>query len=126
MTVLRITANIAHDDPAQVAGFYSRVFGLEVAMDMGWIVTLAGPGSGPIQLSAASEGGSGTDVPALSVEVDDLDAVRERASALGHAPDGIRPGCRTMGRPTRLPAGSRGNGSERADAFAGRLRRPPH
>ena len=87
MAVLRITANIAHPDPAQVADFYRQVLGLQVAMDMGWIVTLAGEGPGPIQLSTMSEGGSGTPVPPLSVEVDDLDGVLDRARSLGHAPE---------------------------------------
>ncbi len=37
-----------------------------------------------MQLSIASEGGSGTPVPDLSIEVDDVDAVHARAQALGH------------------------------------------
>jgi len=84
MTVRRIVANFAMPDPAAARAFYAEVLGLEVAMDMGWIVTFAGP---PVetrpQLSLASEGGSGTPVPDISVEVDDLDAYHARAVAAG-------------------------------------------
>ena len=75
MTVLRIVANISAPDPAQVADFYRRLFALEVAMDSGWIVTLAGEPGSRAQVSVASSGGSGTEVPQLSIEVDDVDAV---------------------------------------------------
>ena len=88
MTVRRIVPNIAATDPAECADFYRRVFDLEVVMDFGWIVTLKSPGAdGPVQLSTASEGGSGTQVPGLSIEVDDVDEVLDRACALGLQPD---------------------------------------
>lgn len=86
MTVLRIVANLACDDPSALGAFYADLLGLTVVMDHGFITTLAGPGSAPVQLSFASEGGSGTDVPALSIEVDDLDGVLARAGQLGFAP----------------------------------------
>lgn len=52
-------------------------------MDQGWIITLAGQTQQDIQLSLASEGGAGTPVPTLSIEVDDLDATHARATELG-------------------------------------------
>lgn len=51
-------------------------------MDMGWIVTFGAAGAP--QVSVMSEGGSGTDVPAVSVEVDDLDAVLAAVRDGGH------------------------------------------
>jgi catechol 2,3-dioxygenase-like lactoylglutathione lyase family enzyme len=81
MTVRRIVANLAADDPARVRGFYETLLDLEVVMDHGWIVTLASDASQTPQLSFASEGGSGTPVPDLSVEVDDVDAIYRRAVA---------------------------------------------
>ena len=75
MTVLRIVSNIAATDPAPVVAFYRRLLGLEVAMDAGWIVTLGGATGSRAQVSVASSGGSGTPVPNLSVEVDDVEAV---------------------------------------------------
>jgi catechol 2,3-dioxygenase-like lactoylglutathione lyase family enzyme len=58
-------------------------------MDLGWIVTLAGSGGGnpAPQLSFMTEGGSGTPVPDLSIEVDDLDDVLRRVAAAGLAPE---------------------------------------
>lgn len=85
MTVKRIVANIAVSSVDEVQAFYSELFGLEVVMDHGWIVTLSSGGTAPTQLSVATEGGSGTAVPDLSIEVEDVDAVHERAEALGHA-----------------------------------------
>lgn len=79
----RIVADLKTDDPAALAAFYGAIFGLKVAMDQGFIVTLAGQGQQPIQLSFASDGGSGTEVPALSIEVDDLDACLTRARTAG-------------------------------------------
>ncbi len=53
-------------------------------MDHGWIVTFADTAATMTpQVSIASEGGNGTPVPALSVEVDDVDAVHTRAVSLG-------------------------------------------
>jgi catechol 2,3-dioxygenase-like lactoylglutathione lyase family enzyme len=81
MAVKRIVANIAAADTAMAAGFYRDILGLEVVMDFGWIVTFAAPGQAAPQIGVASEGGSGTKVPDLSVEVDDLDEVLRRVAA---------------------------------------------
>ena len=81
MKVKRITANIATADIAAAKRFYHEVLGLDVMMDLGWIATYGSPVQMTVQISVASEGGgSGTPVPDLSIEVDDvaaaLDAVR--------------------------------------------------
>ena len=73
MKVLRIVANIAAPDPSEAKRFYGKLFGLEVLMDQGWIATYGSSQQMTVQLSVASEGGSGTPVPDLSIEVDDLD-----------------------------------------------------
>ena len=86
MAVRRIVANIAAEDLSAAQGFYGGVLGLDCVMDHGWIMTFAAPGSAaPPQLSLAREGGSGMPVPDLSIEVDDLDAVLDRAQAAGCA-----------------------------------------
>ena len=84
MTVKRSVANIASTSVEEVRAFYEDFFGLGVAMDQGWIVTLASGETAPTQLSIASEGGSGTPVPALSIKVEDVDTNCERARSLGH------------------------------------------
>lgn len=52
-------------------------------MDLGWIVTLSSGVTMPVQMSLASEGGSGAPVPDLSIEVDDIDAVYRQAKDQG-------------------------------------------
>lgn len=85
MTVKRIVSNIAATEVENVKRFYADLFGLNVVMDHGWIVTLASDEMARTQLSIATEGGSGTAVPDLSIEVEDVDAVYQRAKNLGHA-----------------------------------------
>ena len=86
MAVRRIVTDLQTEDPGALAAFYRDVFGMETAMDGGFIVTLASPGPQSVQLSLASEGGSGTPLPAMSVEVDDLDDALARLTAKHIAP----------------------------------------
>lgn len=85
MKVKRIVANIATPDPARAAVFYKDVLGLDLLMDHGWIRTYGAQADMPVQLSVASEGGSGTPVPDLSIEVDDVDTALSRMTAAGFA-----------------------------------------
>jgi catechol 2,3-dioxygenase-like lactoylglutathione lyase family enzyme len=86
MVVRRIIANIAAPDVKAAQAFYGDILGLDLVMDHGWIVTFAAP---PIearpQVSIATQGGSGTAVPDLSIEVDDL--VLRRVQAAGLKPE---------------------------------------
>jgi len=79
MAVLRIVPNLHSRDPASLAAFYRDLFGLEIAMDHGWIATLVADASMAPQLSLAREGGAGTDVPDISIEVDAIDTVHQAA-----------------------------------------------
>ena len=83
MEVRRIVPNIAVDRVEDARRFYCDVLGLEVVMDLGWIVTFASGSNAPVQISVASEGGSGTQVPDLSIEVDDVNAAYERTRNVG-------------------------------------------
>ena len=83
MTVLRIVANIGTPSINEVRRFYETLFGLTLGMDHGWIVTLISGHSAPTQISIAQEGGSGTPVPDLSIEVTDVDEVFQRATVQG-------------------------------------------
>jgi catechol 2,3-dioxygenase-like lactoylglutathione lyase family enzyme len=85
MTVLRIVANLTASDPQAMAAFYGDLLGLDLLMDSGFITTVGSTTDAPVQMSLANEGGSGTPVPAVSVEVDDLDAVLTRARKMGCA-----------------------------------------
>ncbi|MBY5831864.1 glyoxalase [Rhizobium ruizarguesonis] len=83
MKVLRIVANIQAPDITLARRFYRDILGLDVIMDHGWITTFGTARSMNVQLSIASQGGSGTEVPDLSIEVDDLDAAFAAMSASG-------------------------------------------
>lgn len=83
MAVKRIVANIATERVDDAKAFYSNVLGLHVVMDHGWILTFAAEGTAAPQISIAIEGGSGTPVPDLSIEVDNLEEVHQRVLAAG-------------------------------------------
>lgn len=85
MKVKRIVANVATSDPPSARRFYGEALDLDLLMDLGWIATWGASGTMPVQLSFASEGGSGTPVPDLSIEVDDLDAAMARMQSAGFA-----------------------------------------
>jgi catechol 2,3-dioxygenase-like lactoylglutathione lyase family enzyme len=98
MEVKRIVANIAAENVERARAFYADILGLRLVMDHGWIMTFAADTSAAPQISVASQGGSGTPVPDLSIEVDDLDDVHQRALAAEfsieygptHEPWGVR------------------------------------
>ncbi|MCD2179631.1 VOC family protein [Rhizobium sp. C1] len=84
MAVRRIVPNIGSVDLDAARSFYIEILGLDLVMDHGWIATFAAPTAMAVpQLSVASEGGSGTPVPHISIEVDDLEAVLARIAAAG-------------------------------------------
>lgn len=85
MAVKRVVANVAADSIAAADAFYRGVLGMKVGMDLGWIVTFTADASTTPQVSVATEGGGGTAVPDMSIEVDDLDEVHERATQAGFA-----------------------------------------
>ena len=83
MTVRRIVANVATGDIAAAKRFYGDVLGLDTLMDMGWIATYGSHEKMTVQLSFMEEGGSGTSVPDLSIEVDDVDAALDGMKRAG-------------------------------------------
>ncbi|WP_027055202.1 VOC family protein [Mesorhizobium erdmanii] len=85
MTVRRIIANIATPDVAAARRFYQDVLGLELLMDHSWIATYGSSETMAVQISFAEQGGSGTPVPDLSIEVDDVDEALAAMKAAGFA-----------------------------------------
>lgn len=82
MNVRRIVVNVAAPAGEDGAAFYRDLLDLDCLMNLGWITTWGSSGEGVSpQISIASEGGSGTPVPDMSIEVDDIDAVWARAQA---------------------------------------------
>lgn len=78
MKVKRIVSNVAAKNTDDAKIFYESIFGLTLVMDHGWIKTYSSGEEMTVQLSIASEGGSGTAIPDLSIEVDDLDEVLKK------------------------------------------------
>lgn len=85
MKVLRIVANIQASDNAIAEIFYQDLLELDLLMDHGWIKTFGSSEFMTVQISVATQGGSGTPVPDLSIEVDDLSDVLNRAKKGGIA-----------------------------------------
>lgn len=83
MRVTRIVANIPARDPIKLAEFYRDVFELDLPLDMGWICFLTSDSKQKIELHTASQGGSGTELPVVSIGVDDLDATEAAVRAAG-------------------------------------------
>jgi predicted enzyme related to lactoylglutathione lyase len=77
--------NLFETDPAAAKDFYGRLFELDVVMDLGWIATLAAPGAPAAQISVLARDAQAGPDPFVSIEVDDVDAVHDRAAASGHA-----------------------------------------
>jgi len=83
VAVRRIVANVAAQRIDTAKAFYGDALGMNVVMDLGWITTFAADGSAAPQISVATEGGSGTPVPDVSIEVDDLTEVHQRMQTAG-------------------------------------------
>lgn len=98
MKIKRIVANVTAVAPSEADAFYRDILGLELAMDHGWLRTYTGADKMTVQVSFASQGGSGTPVPDLSIEVDDLDEALHRVQkgkipieyGPAHEPWGVR------------------------------------
>lgn len=83
MKIRRIVANVAASDVEKAHAFYHDVLGLELMMDLGWIRTYGSDFKMTVQVSFLSEGGSGTPVPDVSIEVDDLETALKRVENAG-------------------------------------------
>ncbi|MFC5405842.1 VOC family protein [Cohnella soli] len=83
MIVKRIVTNIHSEALSQAKSFYQDVLELDLLMDHGWITTYGSNQAMQVQISIASQGGSGTLTPDLSIEVDDVDVAYTRTKEAG-------------------------------------------
>ena len=81
MTVSRAVPNIRSEQPAETRDFYVDLFGFEVAMDLGWVMTLVAPGNRSVQVTIVSS--DDMSAPGISVGVADVDAVHAKAVERG-------------------------------------------
>ena len=83
MSVNRIVPDIKSRDLEASRQFYVDVLGLEVAIDLGFIVTLVSPSNPTAQVSLMRDDDSSATLPQISIEVEDVDDVHSRAMFLG-------------------------------------------
>lgn len=83
MAVRRIVVNTATEDIDAAQRFYGEILSLEIVMDLTFIRTYGNDSTMRAQISFASEGGSGTPVPDISIEVDDVDAIYGKMQEAG-------------------------------------------
>jgi catechol 2,3-dioxygenase-like lactoylglutathione lyase family enzyme len=81
VTVRRAVPNIRSDRPAETRDFFVDLLGFEVAMDLGWVVTVASPTTPSAQVTIV--GNDDMAAPGVSVEVADVDVVYARAVERG-------------------------------------------
>jgi predicted enzyme related to lactoylglutathione lyase len=83
MSVRRIVPDIRSKQLDTSRQFYVDVLGLEVAMDMGFIVTLRSSTNPTAQVTLMRDDESSAILPQMSVEVADVDDVHARAVSRG-------------------------------------------
>jgi catechol 2,3-dioxygenase-like lactoylglutathione lyase family enzyme len=83
MAISRVLPDLKRTSLEDAKAFYTNVLGMQVVMDLGWIVTLADPQRPNVQLSLMTHDASAPVVPAVSIQVDDVDASYEAARAAG-------------------------------------------
>jgi catechol 2,3-dioxygenase-like lactoylglutathione lyase family enzyme len=77
MGIDRAVPNIRSERPAETRDFFVELLGLEVAMDIGWVVTVASPDNPLVQVNII--GNDDMAAPGISVGVADVDAVHAKA-----------------------------------------------
>jgi catechol 2,3-dioxygenase-like lactoylglutathione lyase family enzyme len=80
-TIARAVPNIRSERPKETREFFTELLGFEVAMDLGWVVTVASPTNPSAQVTIVGNGDPAA--PGISIEVDDVDAIHARAAAVG-------------------------------------------
>jgi len=68
---------------AESRAFYVDFLGLKLAMDMGFVMTFISPSNPTAQISVVRDDGGSMPLPSVSIEVDDVDQVHNRAVERG-------------------------------------------
>lgn len=83
MSVRRVVPDIKSTSIDASLKLYVDVLGLEVAMDMGFVVTLASPSNPTAQVTLLRDEDATVILPQMSIEVADVDDVHSRAVSQG-------------------------------------------
>jgi uncharacterized glyoxalase superfamily protein PhnB len=81
VTIRRAVPNIRSERPAETRDFYVDLLGFEVAMDLGWVMTVTAPSNPTAQVNII--GSDDMAAPGISVEVADVDAIHAQAVERG-------------------------------------------
>jgi catechol 2,3-dioxygenase-like lactoylglutathione lyase family enzyme len=84
VSIKRVVPDIACDALDESRAFFTEVLGFEVAMDMGWILTLVSPDVPAAQITLFPDGEGSSPSPDITVEVDDVDDAHEAVVRAGH------------------------------------------
>ena len=77
MGIKRVVPDIISDRLEESRDFYVDVLGFDVAMDLGWIVTLTSPDEPAAQISLFPFAEDMPFIPSITVEVDDVEVAHE-------------------------------------------------
>lgn len=80
MSIRRVVPNIKAHQYEESRTFYTNFLGLDLAMDLGWIMTFVNPDNSTAQVSVLTADPSGFH-PHVSVAVTDVDALYTKAVA---------------------------------------------
>lgn len=83
MGIKRIVPDITSERMDESRKFYADFLGMELAMDMGWILTFVSPANPTAQITLMQPAASTVRNPNVSIEVEDVDAAHAKAVELG-------------------------------------------
>jgi hypothetical protein len=115
VNISRAVPNIKAERPGETRDFFVELLGFEVAMDLGWIVTLASPTNPSVQVTIISN--DDLAAPGISVGVGDVDAVH--AKAVAELRDRLPPPRRGVGSPAVHAPRAERHGRQRPVASLG-------
>ena len=80
--IQRAVPNLRSNAPDETRDFFVGLLGFDLAMDLGWVVTVASPDNPSAQVTIVTN--DDPSAPGISVGVDDADAVHDRAVEQGY------------------------------------------
>jgi predicted enzyme related to lactoylglutathione lyase len=83
MNIRRIVPDLTVTDVEACKNFYIDILGLELGMDLGWVITLGSPNNPTAQLTLIQKDQTAPLNPQITIEVEDVTAVFNNALKAG-------------------------------------------
>jgi predicted enzyme related to lactoylglutathione lyase len=83
MNVRRIVPDLNATDFAACRNFYGGVLGLNLEMDLGWIMTFVSPSNPTAQITMIRKDQTAPITPQITIEVEDVTTLFDSATAAG-------------------------------------------